>query len=251
MKPEIFKHEIQRRRMLGYWSILPLVQIHEILHFSGFEFIIIDLEHGTYSFQEAAEVTAALQSMGMYVLIRPSSHDPKEILRCLEFGVDGICIPQVSNVEQAKKIINSCMYPPVGMRGASGFTRATRYGQLNFAQHTEIANEQLFVSLLIEDKEGIENAPEIAGLEGIDCIYYGTYDIASSLKIEDQAGSEVKEIIKTSISALEEKNVVFGQVAVDCGQFNALDKRINFVPCGVDCGIILSGAEKFIAELQK
>ena len=87
MKPEIFKHEIQRRRMLGYWSILPLVQIHEILHFSGFEFIIIDLEHGTYSFQEAAEVTAALQSMGMYVLIRPSSHDPKEILRCLELGV--------------------------------------------------------------------------------------------------------------------------------------------------------------------
>ena len=86
----------------------------------------------------------------------------------------------------------------------------------------------------------MRNAPEIAGLEGIDCIYYGTYDIASSLKIEDQAGSEVKEIIKTSISALEEKNVVFGQVAVDCGQFNALDKRINFVPCGVDCGIILS-----------
>jgi len=118
VKREIFKDKIKHQRMLGYWSILPLVQVHEILYFANFDFIIIDLEHGTYSFQEAAEVVSAVQSKGMFALIRPSSHDPKEILRCLELGVDGICIPQVSNVEQAKKIVNACMYPPMGMRGA-------------------------------------------------------------------------------------------------------------------------------------
>jgi 2-keto-3-deoxy-L-rhamnonate aldolase RhmA len=251
VKREIFKDKIKHERMLGYWSILPLVQVHEILYFANFDFIIIDLEHGTYSFQDAAEVVSAVQSKGMYALIRPSSHDPKEILRCLELGVDGICIPQVSNLEQAKKIVNACMYPPLGMRGASGFTRATRYGQLNFVNHTKISNEQLFVSLLIEDREGLESATEIAELQGVDCIYFGTYDIASSLKINNQAGAEVNQIIQTSIDSIDNKGVVFGQVAVDYRQFNALDERINFVPCGVDCGIILAGAEKFMQELKK
>jgi len=105
--------------------------------------------------------------------------------------------------------------------------------------------------LLIEDKEGLENAPEIAELLGVDCIYFGTYDIASSLKIDNQAGAEVNQIIQTSIDSIDDKGVVFGQVAVDYGQFNALDERINFVPCGVDCGIILAGAEKFMQELKK
>ena len=237
--------------MLGYWSILPLVQVHEILDFSGFDFIIIDLEHGTYSFQEAAEVVSAIQSTEMYALIRPSSHDPKEILRCLELGVDGICIPHVSNLQQAKEIVNACKYPPLGKRGASGFTRATRYGQLKFAQYAEISNEQLFVSVLIEDKDGLEKVSEIAQLEGVDCIYFGTYDLASSLKIDNQAGSEVSQIIQNSINIIENKSVVFGQVAVDFKQFEALDKRINFVPCGVDCGIILAGAERFMQDLKK
>ena len=250
MKKEVFKDEVQNRRMLGYWSILPLMQIHEILYSASFDFIIVDLEHGTYSFQEAAEVIAVVQSKGMYALIRPSSHDPKEILRCLELGVDGICVPQVSNVEQAKAIIDACMYPPLGIRGASGFTRATRYGQMNFSQHAEITNRNLFISLLIEDKEGLRNAQEIAEIEGVDCLYFGTYDIASSLKIDDQAGNEVNQIIRTTIEDINDQSVIFGQVAVDYKQFDTLDKRINFVPCGVDCGIILSGAEKFVQELR-
>ena len=104
----ILKKSLKKKRLLGYWSILPLSQIHEIMSEAGYEFSIVDLEHGTYSFQEALESVIAIKASGMFSLIRPSSHDSKEILRCLELNPDGICIPQVSTYEEAKNVVSAC-----------------------------------------------------------------------------------------------------------------------------------------------
>lgn len=237
-----FKIKLKENRLKGYWSIIPNVQIHEIMSIAGFDFAIIDLEHGTYSFQEALESTIAIKSRGMYALIRPSSHSEKEILRCLELGVDGLCVPHVKNLEEAKKILSFSRYPPKGIRGASGFTRANNYGDINFNDYINQSNQKLFISLLIESKEGLENAKSISELEGVDNIYYGTYDIASSLKLKDQNGIEMQNIIKDSIDKIDNQ-VSFGQVCVNNKQFKSLDSRINMVVNGVDCGIILSGAK--------
>ena len=100
-----FKIKLKEKKLKGYWSIIPNVQIHEIMAIAGFDFGIIDLEHGTYSFQEALESTIAIKSRGMFALIRPSSHDEKEILRCLEIGPDGLCIPNIKNNKEAEKVI--------------------------------------------------------------------------------------------------------------------------------------------------
>ena len=237
-----FKYKLQQNRLKGYWSIIPNAQIHEIMAIAGFDFAIIDLEHGTYSFQEALESTIAIKSKGMYALIRPSSHDEKEILRCLELGVDGLCIPHIKNIEEAKKVVSYSKYPPKGIRGASGFTRSTNYGDYDFNEHVNHSNENLFISLLIESQEGLENAKIISELDGVDNIYYGTYDIASSMKLKDQNGEEMQTIIKKSIDNLD-NGVSFGQVCISNKQFKTLDQRINMVVNGVDCGIILNGAK--------
>ena len=237
-----FKNKIYKNKLKGYWSIIPSSQIHEIMGIAGFDFGIIDLEHGTYSFQQALESVIAIKESGMYALIRPSSHDEKEILRCLELGVDGLCVPHIKNVEEAKSIISFIKYPPQGIRGASGFTRATKYGFLDFNKHVINANKSIFVSLLIESIEGINNAREIANIDGVDNLYFGTYDIASSMGEVNQKGENIQNIIKKAIDNVG-NNVSFGQVCVDNNQYKSLDSRIQMIVCGVDCGIILNGSK--------
>ena len=246
------REALQSKRLLGYWSVIPCPQIHEILSGAGYSFAIIDLEHGTYSFQDALISICAIKESGMYALIRPSSHDPKEILRCLELGVDGICIPQVQSVEQAKKVIDACYYPPKGSRGASGFTRASAYGSVEFKEHVDHQNTNLFVMLLIEDIAGISNIDAISSIPGVGGIYFGTYDLASSLGVgDDQNSTRVIDIVSQSMETVTQYGLVGGQVSVSNDQFKSLDSRINFVAAGVDCGIISSGSRNFIENLKK
>lgn len=235
------------KTLRGYWSTIPSLQLHEIFSGAGFEFSVIDLEHGSYSFQEALEAVQVIQGSGMYALIRPSSHDPKEILRCLEIGPDGIMIPHVSTADEAKSLMSSCLYPPAGTRGASGFTRATKYGMREFTAHAKRANEDLFIVLLIESNTGLENIEQISQISRLDGIYFGTYDIASSMGLEDQAGIEVGQIISDSIDRASRPGLSFGQVATSEEQFEKLDTRVSFVPMGVDSGMIGRGLERFTA----
>ena len=100
----------------------------------------------------------------------------------------------------------------------------------------------MFISLYIESQEGLENAKIISELDGVDNIYYGTYDIVPSMKLKDQNGEEMQSIIEKSIDNLD-NGVSFGQVCISNKQFKTLDQRINMVVNGVDCGIILNGAK--------
>ena len=236
-----FRDLVKSKKLYGYWSVIPNVQLHEIFGIAGYDFAIIDMEHGTYSFQEALESVIAIKNTGMKCLIRPSSHCEKEILRCLEIGVDGICIPHVRNYQEAKSVVDACLYPPIGKRGASGFTKATSYGNEKFSKHIKKSNEDLFISILIESEEGLNNLSEILQIDRIDNIYFGTYDIASSMNIKEQDSEQVRRIISKKID--QHSSVNFGQVSVNKSQFTNLDKRINFVVLGVDCGIILNGAK--------
>lgn len=237
------RQRMKQSRLKGYWATIPSAQLHEILAQAGFDFAIVDLEHGTFSFQDALETVQLLQGLGLYALIRPSSHDPKEILRCLELGVDGIMIPDVKSLSQAEQLMRSCLYPSAGVRGASGFTRATRYGLVDFQSHVGQANDRLFVSFLIESREGLKNAAEISSLLRLDNIYFGTYDIASSMGISNQADSIVGDLVSDCITSVSRGGLTFGQVVVDENQLARLDPRVTFVPVGVDCGIVLRGAE--------
>ena len=82
----------------------------------------------------------------------------------METGAEGICVPHIKTADEAQNIISACLYPPAGIRGASGFTRATSYGLKEFKGHTEQANEDLFICLLIESVEGLSNLQIFAKL---------------------------------------------------------------------------------------
>lgn len=224
------------------------MQLHEIFGEAGMQFAIVDLEHGSQSFQDAIENIIAIEKQGMCPLIRPSSHDEKEILRCLETGAAGICVPHIRTPDEARDIVSACLYPPAGTRGASGFTRATKYGRKQFKDHAAQSNEELFICILIESVEGLGHLEEICSIQRIDCVYFGTYDIASAANIDDQDSEEVRDLILKAVNTVSRDDIIFGQVAVNASQVDNMDKRIRFVPYGVDCGIIQRGVEGIISE---
>ena len=252
MKKVKIKECLREERIYGYWSILPLPQIHEIFGDAGMKFAIIDFEHGSQSFQHAIESIIAIERQEMYPLIRPSSHDGKEILRCLETGAQGLCIPHIRNVKEARDVVNASFYPPFGNRGASGFTRATRYGQTEFNEHKSRANKELFICIMIESIEGLNNLEEICEIEEVNCIYFGTFDIACDAGIDDQNSDEVRKLISVAIDKVSRKreDMIFGQVAVNKDQLQKMDRRITFVPYGVDCGVIQRGVDLILGETR-
>lgn len=230
-----------------FWSVIPDNQIIEIASIAGFKSVILDMEHGSYDWKSLVNAVALGKSLNMQVLIRPASKNAREILSCLETGADGLMIPHVKNVREMNEIIQAVYYPPIGSRGASGYTRATSYGNVNFSDHMQKSNNNVFLGVLIESSEGLENISEIVKTGHISCVYFGTYDIALSLGLTDQRDKRIKTLVSKSIDKIHGSVPHLGQVAVNREQFSELDERINFVAHGVDCGIILNGFKTMIS----
>jgi len=224
-----------------YWSIIPSVEIIEISAIAGYNTVLLDMEHGPFSFSEVRTSVSVAQGRGIKAFIRPASKSSREILSCLETGADGLMIPHVSTRAEMKDIVNSVFYSPIGNRGASGFTRATEYGNIPFSVHTEKANANVFLGILIESLEGLKNLEDIVSVGHIDCVYFGTYDIAVSMGISNQMDAKVQNAVKEAIDKIYGKVDYYGQVSVSKDQRKTLDSRINFIAHGVDCGIALEG----------
>ena len=222
-----------------YWSVIPSIEIVEISAIAGYNAVLIDMEHGPYSFSEALTAVSVAQGKNLKAFIRPASKSSREILSCLETGANGLMIPHVSTKAEMEDIVQSVFYSPVGNRGASGYTRSSNYGNTQFASHKYEANENIFVGILIESIEGLKNLEEIVSVGNIDCVYFGTYDIAVSMGLDDQMDLKVQKAVSDAIDKVFGKVKFYGQVSVSSEQRKSLDHRINFIAHGVDCGIAL------------
>ena len=223
-----------------YWSVIPSVEIIEISAIAGYDAVLIDMEHGPYSFSEVLTAVSVAQGRGIKAFVRPASKSSREILSCLETGADGLMIPHVSTKAEMEAIVENVFYSPIGNRGASGFTRSTNYGNSPFTVHKYEANNNIFVGILIESLEGLENLDEIVSVGHIDCVYFGTYDIAVSMGLDDQMDPKVQVAVTEAIDRVVREVKYYGQVSVSSEQRGMLDSRINFIAHGVDCGITLA-----------
>ena len=234
------------KNMVSFWSIFPYPAILEIAKETGYNSVILDMEHGHYNWSNLHTSILIGQSLGMQVLVRPASKSESDILRCLEAGANGLMVPHVETSQEMQAIKDAVFYAPMGKRGSSGFTRSTKYGKKDFADHTKEINDSIFLGILIESKTGIESLDKILDVGDIDCVYFGTYDIASSVGLEGQDSEDTKEMVNRAIDVLTDRVKYVGQICVDKKQYLRLNPRINFIAYGVDCGIILNGFAKNI-----
>lgn len=153
----------------------------ELAAHAGFDFVLIDGEHGSFGFETAVNMFRAVDSGGATPIIRLADDSPSRIARALDAGAMGILIPNVSSREQTERIVAAAKYGPQGKRGACPLTRATNHGLCEWREFQQWSNDNTMVWLLIEDRDGAENFGEIATVPGIDAIGVGRFDLAQSL----------------------------------------------------------------------
>jgi 4-hydroxy-2-oxoheptanedioate aldolase len=175
------KRMLDGESVFGTWCMLPSSFVADVISSTKIDFLIIDMEHGTMTFETAEDMVRAAQLKNCQPIIRVGDSHENTILHALETGCGAVMVPHVSTSEVAKKIANASRYAPLGNRGLSPYTRCHDYTHENLSESLIKHAEETLVGILVEGNEGIKNLPEIAKVDGIDFIYLGMYDISQSI----------------------------------------------------------------------
>jgi 4-hydroxy-2-oxoheptanedioate aldolase len=157
----------------------------EAAGYAGFDFVILDLEHGPGSIESMQNNIRAAEVAGAFPIIRVMGPEEQFILRALDIGALGIQVPQVNSVNQAKEAIKNAKFYPKGSRGVCRFQRAAQYAAMDRFEFFEKSNETIII-LQLEGQEGLNNLDEILSIEGFDILFIGPYDLSQSLGIPGQ-----------------------------------------------------------------
>ena len=164
----------------GTWLTIYSEAIAEILSRAGYDWITIDLEHTAISLTQAEKLIRVIDLCGVKPIVRVSSNNSAEIKKILDFGAKGIIIPMINNVEDVKKAISGCFYPPSGSRGM-GLYRAQGYGDKDKKEkYIKDDAEQIELYLNIESREAVENIESIFDSD-ITGYFLGPYDLSASI----------------------------------------------------------------------
>jgi 4-hydroxy-2-oxoheptanedioate aldolase len=168
------------QKAVGLWAGLGSEATLEMAAPLGFDWVLIDCEHGVAHYEQLPGLLRALGGSDITSVIRvPTKDDPSIFKRVLDIGVEGVMVPQVYNAEDVKAVVSACRYPPDGERGiAAG--RGAGYG-LDFMGVLREANKEVMVIVQIETKEALDSIDEILSVPGLDAILIGPADMSAAL----------------------------------------------------------------------
>lgn len=198
-KAGLLKGELQR----GLWSTINDSLVAEMCAQVGYDWMLFDTEH---SAMDPISVLPLLQAVAPYPvnpIVRPGSLNAAEIKKLLDLGTQNILVPMVNNAVEAKAAVAAVEYPPAGIRGVSGMTRATAFGDI--AGYHKTAREEIAILVQVETLEALDAIEDIASVSGVDGIFVGPADLAAALghagepghpDIQDAAIDAVRRIVK-------------------------------------------------------
>lgn len=170
---------------VGAFLQLGSTEIVEIAGEVGYDFVVIDCEHGAFGLETAVQLIRTAEAAGTMPIVRVAGGTLKELGQFLDAGAMGLLVPQIASAEQARAVVSASKYRtekfPAGTRGACPSVRSTRYGSPAWAEHATRSNRDCAVWLLVESAEGMDNLPQILDVPGIDGIQFGEFDLAVSM----------------------------------------------------------------------
>jgi len=224
---------------VGVWNSIPGETLPELLALAGFDWVLIDTEHAPV---EATAVLPALQTLAAYpevaAVVRPFANDTVLIKRLLDMGAQTLLIPYVQSREEAEAAVRAMSYPPKGVRGVAGLTRASRFGHVN--DYLRRASEELCLVVQVETKAAIDRLEDIASVEGVDGVFIGPADLSASMGYPGEPGHpEVIAVIEGAFARLSRLGVPYGILTLDEGFCRrSIELGTAFTAVGVDLDLI-------------
>ena len=186
-------------RLLGVLLRMPGEELVEMAAVAGFDFVLVDCEHGPADVVALRQHMAVAAVHGVPVVVRVGENDAGMILRALDQGAEGILAPHVDSAAEARALVSAAHYPPIGTRGFATYSRAGRFGQTDAAAHRDWFLANTLVLGMIESPTGVAAAQEIVGTPGLDGVMIGPADLAAASGPADlplqQATTRVNEAI--------------------------------------------------------
>lgn len=238
-------------QVYGAWLGLASASVAELIALVGFDFVIIDQEHGAGSLRDAADMLRACDAAGCPAAVRVPWNDHVYLKRILDLGAQSLMIPMVESAEEARAAVAACRYPPQGRRGwAVPVLRCSRYGLVE--DYTKRANAELFVMVQIESAATAQRAEEIAAIDGVDMVFIGINDLAGSIgRLEQLDHPEVDALVRQAEAGVRAAGKPLGTVPSarrDTAGLFADGYRL--VAGSSDAGLLREGARHELAAVR-
>ena len=252
MKINILKKALEEgKTVFGPFCKILDPAVVELAALAGFDFVIIDMEHGPYSIETVQQMLRAAEARGITAVVRVTENSETSILRVLDIGAQCIQVPQISTPEDAEKVVKSAMFHPEGERGMCRYVRAGDYTAIDKAEHFGRANENIVTIIHIEGVTGLENLTSILANDGIDVIFLGPYDLSQSCGVPGQVSHEkvVKRMEEAVVLAKKSGKVVgtFVESVEDAKKWEKIG--VQYISYAVDTGLILNAFKGITAWL--
>jgi 4-hydroxy-2-oxoheptanedioate aldolase len=238
------------RPQIGLWVSLADAYAAEVAAGAGFDWLLLDTEHSPGGIDSVLRQLQAVAPYPVSPVVRPDTNDTVLIKRYLDIGAQTLLIPYVQTADEARAAVAAMRYPPRGVRGVGGTTRASRFGRIpGYAQHAE---QELCLLVQVETGEALERLEEIAAVDGVDGVFIGPNDLAASLgHLGDLKHPDVTGAIEDALARLKAVGKPSGILTPDpafaarCIALGSL-----FTAVGSDIGLLARGAEKLAAQFK-
>lgn len=236
---------------IGLWSSLSSNYTVEVIAGAGFDWILLDSEHSPADIENLLTQLQAAAPYPTHPVVRIPWNDMVTIKRVLDIGAQSLLVPYVSTADEAKAAVSYTRYPPAGVRGVAGTTRATRFGRI--PDYARRAHEEICLLVQVETQAALDNIEAICGIEGVDGVFIGPADLHASLGHPGEiANPKVKPMIDDAIRRIRKAGKAPGILTpneVDARHW--LDCGALFVAVGADVGILARGAESLAAKFKR
>jgi 2-keto-3-deoxy-L-rhamnonate aldolase RhmA len=224
------------RPTIGSWLSLSGLDSCEIMAKSGFEWLVVDMEHTAISSGRMVDLIRVIDLCGIAPLVRVAANDPTLIKHAMDAGARGVIVPMVCSAEEASRAVAATYYPPRGTRGV-GLFRAQEYGR-GFEDYRTRAEQETVVIVQIEHKDAVECLDDILSVEGVDGFMIGPYDLSGSLGAPGDFAAPAFQACMAKIASGLKRTKAAGGVHIvhpDRDQLNArIVEGYRFLVYGVD-----------------
>ncbi|SMX42473.1 HpcH/HpaI aldolase family protein [Octadecabacter ascidiaceicola] len=246
-----FTHAIAAgKKQVGLWISLCSNFVAEVTAPAGYDWALIDMEHSPNDYFSVLGQLQVFASSQTTAIVRVEWNNAVAVKRLLDLGAQGVLFPMVQSVKEAEQAVAATRYPPHGVRGVSGATRATKFGRV--ADYVERVVEETTVLLQLETRAAVEQAEAIAAVEGVNGIFFGPADIAADIgKLGKPMDPEVWDLIKPAAQKLIAKGVPVGTLVLD-PEFatELLNEGFTFVACGTDASLLAKASDALLEQVK-
>ncbi|MQF94082.1 MAG: 2-dehydro-3-deoxyglucarate aldolase, partial [SAR202 cluster bacterium] len=229
MRENTLKQKLEAgKAVFGSMITFPSAEVVEMLGALGYDWVLIDNEHGSITVDNSENMIRAAELTGIAPIVRPIGNELEFICPFLDRGAWGVQVPHVNTAEEAENAVSAVKYYPMGTRGIFSRSRPAGYGfSGSTADYADQANKNTLVCLMLEEVEAIENLEEMLEVEGVDVFFIGSGDLSQSMGyVGQQTHPEVQEVMERGVKLIR-----------DAGKFAGVSCPDNLVPKYLDLGV--------------